>query len=140
MALIRTLLRLSGRERRLGLQAALVLSGVTLGFRFFPRGRNWLLRLAGAPVHLPADGVSPERISWAMNAAARRIPGVTCLTQAIAACWLARRHGYDAALRIGVQNGDPLKAHAWVEFGDRILVGDAGAQYQAMPPLPLHRL
>jgi hypothetical protein len=140
MPLVRTLLRLGGRERQLALQAAIVLAGITLALRFFPPLQWWLLRKAGRPVRSHMDRVSPESISWAVTAAGRRIPGATCLAEAIAACWLARRHGHDAMLRIGVAPGCKVKAHAWVECGDKILVGDAGSQYEAMPPLPLQRL
>jgi hypothetical protein len=51
-----------------------------------------------------------------------------------------RQDGYRADLRMGVQKTDAgrLAAHAWVESGDRIVVGDLRelSLYTPLPPLP----
>jgi hypothetical protein len=80
-----------------------------------------------------------ERLAWALAAAARRLPSPfrACLPQALAAEALLRRHGAPAELIIGVRRGptDPppsasivfrhrsFEAHAWVESGERVVVG-----------------
>jgi hypothetical protein len=69
-----------------------------------------------------------ERLAWALAAAVRRLPSPfrACLPQALAAEALLRRHGVAAELVIGVRravNGGPVQAHAWVESGERVVVG-----------------
>ena len=69
-----------------------------------------------------------DRVSWAVPAAARRFPvQMTCLVQALAADTLLRRRGCHPLLRIGVSGGagaPTIEAHAWVECGGRVVVGD----------------
>ena len=73
---------------------------------------------------------SDERVTWAIEAVGRRMPGVsTCLVRALAAdLFLSRpdRRGY---VRIGVRraNEGRLESHAWFEHEGRIVVGGAGA-------------
>ena len=81
--------------------------------------------------------VSLERIIWAVEAAAKRIPRATCLTQAIAASMLLRRFGYHAQLCLGVAHGEDgsLRAHAWLEREGRAVLGGAGARRLTRLPL-----
>lgn len=65
-----------------------------------------------------------DRIVWALDAAARLVPGATCLVQALAAQTLLIRHGYRPRLTIGVEkNKDRFTAHAWITCGGEILIG-----------------
>ena len=70
----------------------------------------------------------PSRIAWAVDAAARLLPGRTCLTDALAADVMLCRCGYRSLLRIGVKKrsggAGPLEAHAWVESDGSIVVGE----------------
>ncbi len=55
------------------------------------------------------------------------------------------RNGYPVELRIGVvkTNQGGLEAHAWVESGGRLVVGDLTqglSTYAPLPPLPGLRL
>ncbi len=75
-----------------------------------------------------AGGETAERLAWAAGAAARRLPSPfhACLSQALAAEALLRRHGAPAQLVIGVRRpgaGGPVRAHAWVLSGERVVVG-----------------
>lgn len=86
-------------------------------------------------------GVTADRIAWAIDHARRVVPRASCVPQALAAEALLTRAGLPAALRIGVAKTDQgrLEAHAWVESGGRIVVGelDEGlARYTPLPPLP----
>jgi hypothetical protein len=69
-----------------------------------------------------------RRLSWSVQASARRIPAASCLTQAIALHWLLTRAGRAANLRIGVaRDGSAgLASHAWLEHEGEILIGDNG--------------
>lgn len=78
---------------------------------------------------------SPGEIAWAIEAAARRVPRASCLTQAVAAQYLLRRSGHASELRVGVARGESgFRAHAWIEHDGRILVGGLGSA--AFTPLP----
>ena len=79
---------------------------------------------------------SVERITWAVEAASRRIPRATCLTQALSAQLLLRRFGYDPRLCLGVARnaaGD-FRAHAWLEGEGSVIIG--GPETSAFTRLP----
>jgi hypothetical protein len=116
--------RLSRAERRdvlafaslIPLAAALVR---TAGFRRVQRA------LERSPQMPPAgDAPSIERTLARGLARARRhapYPG-NCLSQSIALCWLLRRRGVPASLRLGARiDAGAFSAHAWVESGDRVI-------------------
>ena len=75
-------------------------------------------------------------VTWAVATAAQTFPaGSTCLTRALTAQCLLRRHGGDATLRFGVRGGEPVAAHAWLESSGRELAGlSTGAGYRALGP------
>jgi hypothetical protein len=59
---------------------------------------------------------APSRAAWAATAAARRVPGTTCLPWALAVRGLLLQAGMACELRIGVApDGNSIKAHAWVD-------------------------
>lgn len=98
------------------------------------------------------SGVRAEQIAWAIDAASRRVPRASCLTQAVAGQILLRHHGIDSILRVGViRRGTGFRAHAWIEEAGRILIGgaeskqftpmvefSAGDQVVRRPPEPSH--
>ena len=67
-----------------------------------------------------------KRLSWAVQVVARRIPGASCLTQALALRELMERAGHTADLRIGVAKDaiHGFASHAWLEHDSQILVKD----------------
>lgn len=78
-----------------------------------------------------------EELVWCVEAASRYVPAATCLARSMAAQVLLRRHGYDSRLRIGVAHDrrGALEAHAWVECGDRVVVGEV-ENFERYTPLP----
>lgn len=83
---------------------------------------------------------SRHQIVRAARASARRLLGDRpCLTQALVVLYYFRRNGYPATLRIGVhkETARTLKAHAWIENGDRIEIGYIPElpNYTPLPPL-----
>jgi hypothetical protein len=113
-------------DRWLVVEAILLIGFVQAGLRTlsFPT----LTRLlAAAKRFRRRSRPRPSRITWAVNAAARLLPGRTCLTDALAADVMLCRCGYQSLLRIGVkkQSGgsSPLEAHAWVESDGAIVAG-----------------
>lgn len=83
--------------------------------------------------------VSAVRIVWAIEAASRRVPGATCLTQALSAKLLLWCFGHQTRLCLGVARSSTgeFRAHAWLERDGRPLVGGAGVQtFVRLPELP----
>ena len=124
----RQLMDLPPSDRRLLVGTAAVVLGV--------RMMLWLLsaRRVAAMTFGPknptkiadASAVSTQRLAWAVRTASRRIPGASCLTQALSLQLLLRRYGVASSLRIGVARaarGEGYVAHAWVESGPRVLIG-----------------
>jgi hypothetical protein len=153
-------LGLAAPDRRLLLRALCALAAARVGLLFLPlrtvhgiaadgiafhgiaaRRASGAARPAtpGARPGFPApDRPSAERIAWAVRAAARYVPGATCLPQALAARFLLARHGHPARLRIGVAVTDEraIAGHAWVESdAGVVLAGAEVARYAALPAL-----
>ncbi len=82
--------------------------------------------------------IRPDQIGWAIDAASRRVPRASCLTQAVAGQILLRRHGIAATFQVGViRDHQGFRAHAWIEEGGRILIGGAGSR-QFTPMTEFH--
>lgn len=126
---------LDAADRALVREAALlqVLVRIGLGALRFPVLCRWLARWArsggtpGVEPAMPTARPVPERLAWAVATAARRLPGATCLVQALTADAMLRRRGYRAAVRFGVRAGrgrpHPIEAHAWVECEGSVVLG-----------------
>jgi transglutaminase superfamily protein len=132
--------RLPAADRSLLVRSVLLLGAARLALWVMPlqAARRLLARAARHPV---PTSVTPERITWAVAAAERVVPAATCLPQALAAEALLARYGHPSTLRIGVVKNERrrLVAHAWVESGGRIVVGELReglSEYTPLPPLP----
>ena len=84
---------------------------------------------AGRSSRLPGKktvDVSPVQIVRMVHAAARLVPFSTCLSKALAGRVLMARYGYPSRLHIGVSRDKErkLSAHAWLTFGDEIVIGN----------------
>ena len=120
-------------ERSLLLGSLAVVAGARLALWMLPfqilrrlMDRFAVPRLA---VHRDArQAFSVKRMAWSIQAAARRVPYASCLTQALALHWRLARAGQKSVVCIGVAKGETerLDAHAWLEHEGRILVGDDG--------------
>ena len=71
------------------------------------------------------DQHSVKRAMWGIKVLTPYIPGVTCLTQALAALTLLENSAETVSVRIGVTKGaeGELKAHAWVESNGEVIIG-----------------
>ena len=138
MRALRKFVGSSAVERRLVLQALIVVPAVRLAlwvlpFRLvhrFVRDRHVSDRMT----------LSADRVVRAVAAVSARVPRATCLTQALAASLLLPRYGHDATLRVGVAKDEAgrLRAHAWLESGGATILGEPepGA-FQPLPPVAL---
>lgn len=140
MRLLRKIARLDPSDRLLLAEAALVVPIVRMAltilpFRLVHRGIAAATRFLRRPA--PATRTQ-DRITWAVMVVAVRVPGASCLTQALAATLLLVRHGHAATLRVGVAKNDDgtLRAHAWLESGGRAILGEpAPGVFVPFPPV-----
>jgi transglutaminase superfamily protein len=139
MRRIRKLLYLTQSERRLLARTTLLVAAVRIALWTLPLAyvcRSLQQRRAAAP-ELAVVPVS--RLAWAVEVAARRIPGASCLTQALALQYLLARAGRESCVHIGVAKkvSGGFESHAWVECGGEVLIGDNGELARYSPILVL---
>jgi len=83
--------------------------------------------------------IPAARIVWAVEAVSRRVPGATCLTQALSAKLLLWCCGQQAQICLGVaqSSNGTFRAHAWLErHGRPVLGGDGIQSFVRLPELP----
>ncbi|MDG4882476.1 lasso peptide biosynthesis B2 protein [Mesorhizobium sp. WSM4884] len=118
------ILSLSGPEMLFLARCLAVVSAVRIGLTLcsYNRVRALVTRLEARG---DADIADLRRIAWGVAAAARFVPGASCLTQALAGQYLLARQGNASKIRIGIERGtgEELKAHAWLVSGDHIVLG-----------------
>ncbi|MFL5613866.1 MAG: lasso peptide biosynthesis B2 protein [Gemmatimonadaceae bacterium] len=125
------ILRLTRQESALLLLAGSLVLTVRLALWLLP-SRVIIRRISRLVMPNDLDGgkrtVSIGTIVWAVEAASRRIPRATCLTQAVAAQLLLRCFGFGAQFCIGVakQPDGGFRAHAWLERHGRPILGGSG--------------
>src|SRR5690242_10934321 len=127
MRILHRLAALSGRERLLLLRALACLLKSTIVVRLLPYRflRNWI-RTEPDPVRKSSqEPEQPERIAWAIDRVAARMPATSCLIQALAARSLMARYGHSAKLRIGVARSASggVTSHAWLEQNGCAVLG-----------------
>jgi hypothetical protein len=135
------LFALSGVERRLLLEAAPVVLAVRLALWVLPSPLivRWVRRTATRDRDSAAPRIVIGTIVWAVEAISRHVPRASCLTQALAARWLLRAHGYGSDLCLGVASAGTgaFMAHAWLERRGHILIGGTDSvRLTRMPTLP----
>jgi hypothetical protein len=124
----RKVLALSWRERWLLARAVVIVAAIRLGLSLLPYRilAPLLARLSPAPTgEAPAGRHEPDRVAWAVRAAARYIPRATCMTQALAAQHLLARCGEPSEIHIGAayDTGRGVTAHAWLAAGGKVIIG-----------------
>jgi len=115
---------LAPADRWLLVEAFSLIVALRAGLRLLPftTVRRCVSRWAGVKA---GAGCEPGRIAWAVGAVGSRIPGTTCLVEALAADSMLRRRGHASALKVGVRRGAALSidAHAWVECSGTVVIG-----------------
>jgi transglutaminase superfamily protein len=120
---------LNRRDKLLLVQALFWVSVIRLALWVLP------FRMVRAAVHrVTRTRVTPRatnqtvatRVAGAVRRVSRRVPGATCLTQALATYLILGRSGHPVSLYVGVTRklGGSFEAHAWTELEGRILIGD----------------
>ena len=142
MALWRRLRALNATDRRLLAETGLLLLFARIGLWVVPFSALRRALDGSRPSPRAPRAEFPDRVAWAVAAVARRLPGMTCLVQSLAAHALLQRRGFRPALHIGVRGSGsraagPLEAHAWVECGGRVVAGEVAdlAEYGVLRPV-----
>lgn len=118
------ILSLSGSEAFFLCRCLLVVVTVRLGLTLFSYNR-----VRGVVTRLNARQCASmgelRLVAWGVAAAARFVPGATCLTQALSGQYLLARKGNASNIRIGIERGtgEQLKAHAWLVSDNQIVLG-----------------
>lgn len=103
------------------------------------RRRTDALRSATAALHATGEAPPAElrSVAWSVAAAARLVPGATCLTQALAGQRLLALRGYASTVRISLPGGteSAFRPHAWLMSGNVIVLGGSSDDYRAHRPL-----
>jgi hypothetical protein len=106
------------------IQAVALLVALRLGLRIasFASMRRVVSSLASGSSDYQAG---LDRVVWAVEASARATGIGNCLAKALAAHVLLRRSGHPSSLKVGVARNAAggIVAHAWLESGDRVVVG-----------------
>lgn len=124
---MKRLLALPGSRRRLLVEAVLTLLWVRLALHIVPVER---LRAWAGHVGLDVQPLAP--VVWAVRAAARRVPGSSCLVSALALQRLLSRRGHVTELHVGVaKQGERFSAHAWLVGEGKILIGETDGETYA---------
>ena len=143
MAPVRRFLSLPWREKVLLFKVVLLVLATRVAITLLPfqvvtRSLSRLARPKNGPQTNPHHA-DIDRIVWFTEATGRRLRGIaTCLTQALTAYVLLGRRGYETNLRIGVTRDDAgqFVGHAWLEKGDRIVIGQRGVNLERYTSFP----
>jgi hypothetical protein len=136
---LKTLLRMSGRDRLRLTVTLLLLAAIRLGLWLLPF-QTLLQNLEKLGRSTTAPPLSISHIVWMVNVSSRYMPGVKCLARALTTRVLLNWYGYASELRIGVAKGEQgLEAHAWVEYQGKVIIGGLStlSRYVPMPSLNL---
>jgi hypothetical protein len=142
---LRHFLRLPPADRSLLTRAVVLVAKAKLALWVLPFNVARRLLTPADPRRSPIPFATTERIGWAVSRANHLVTRGQCLPQALAAESLLLRCGHPVEFRIGVvKTGERgLEAHAWVESGGCLVVGDLTqglSAYSPLPPLPGARL
>jgi len=124
--MIRKFQSLSRCEVRLLVEATLLLpiTKVVLRLLGFSQARR---AVRATRRWLPGGSHTVDRshVRWAVVVVSSSVPwSTTCLDRAVTAGALLQRHDHPAVLRFGVDREEGFRAHAWIESGDEVVVGD----------------
>ncbi len=120
MKRLATFLALPPSDRLLLVRAAATLVAVrcALHLASIERLRTW----AG---HLREGNRPADRIIWSVRTAARRVPGATCLSSALALQHLLSSAGHPSQVHIGVaRDASGFMAHAWLVYDGVVVIGE----------------
>ncbi len=140
MKALHKFLSLPPTERRLVLAAVLMVAAVRCALWLLPSRTiiRKVKQLAAETTDVVTAAMRVNTVLWAVEAVSRRVPGASCLTQAIAGQLLLRKFGYASRLCVGVARGakGDFRAHAWLERHGQVVIGDTADAYTPLSDFP----
>jgi hypothetical protein len=134
-AWLRKFINLSPSDRALLAAAAIALVRGRIFLTLVPIRQ--ILRPVAPRAAALSQYTSAQKIGWAVETAARRVPtGGNCLVRAIAGRTMLARYGFSSQIRLGVRKNGPTKldGHAWLECDGKIITGeDVHLDYADIP-------
>lgn len=131
--------RLTAHEARLLARALVEVLRARLGLSLHRHDalRARIARLAartGAAGAAPPDASradpAPAEVAWSVAAAARLVPGASCLTQALAGQALLARRGLASRIEVSLPaGGSGFRPHAWLIAEGKVLLGGTAADH-----------
>ena len=138
---LRSFLALPATDRRLLYGAFVVVAATRAALALLPARLiiRAVARISSGRPGPRTKGLDARRLTWAVERVSLRVPGATCLTQALSAHMLLWKHGHPSHLCLGVartEQGD-FRAHPWLEAQGRIVIGaDGVAKLTRLPDIP----
>lgn len=125
-------MKLRTLRRKLWVEAFIALVIARLAVRLVPAPR--LLAFAARPPRHPRRFADPDLPAWVAatvdRVGSKRWMNAKCLPRALAAQAMLRRRGIASKLCVGLaRDGGILLAHAWVEIGRAVIIGEADRQF-----------
>jgi Transglutaminase-like superfamily len=112
-------------RRKLAVEAFVAITVARLAVQFVsaPRLLAWAAKPPARPWRFADPGL-PALVAATIDRIGAKLDAV-CLPRALAAQAMLRRRGIASRLCLGVARADrSLSAHAWVEIGGKVIVGD----------------
>lgn len=133
---------LPAAEKLATAEALVVVVGTRVAVGALPRSA--LSQWVGRAMHEAAGEAGEHadtvgQVCRAIRRASRRVPGATCLVQALAGCSMLERRKVRAHVEVGVdKQANALSAHAWLVVGGRVVLGgeDARARFVVLEARP----
>lgn len=132
-------LSLTNQERLFFVNTFLLLGGVRLGLWLLSYQKLLHLLDQFSTVNSGYREIKLDDIVRAVNISTRYMPGgAKCLARALTTQVLMKRQSYMPQLHIGVAKGEQgqLEAHAWIEYDQKIIIGELQNLSQYMPLSP----
>jgi len=136
---VRRFLALPWPDQAATVEALIAVTGARIRLSLFSDSTvsQWLQPKMRAPsLESKSEWLEPggavERVRFAVQRASLRVPGASCLVQAIAGSQMLQSRGIASRIRIGIgkKHSTLLSAHAWLTVGDTIVLGGADASHE----------
>lgn len=129
MTALTSFLKLPAKDKKLLLETLFLMIQVRLML--------WILPFSRIKTSFTEEKVTGDRdvtvctLSWSLKVISHYMPGSTCLTNALTGHRLLSKHGYNGLIKIGVGKSaeGEFEAHAWLEFKDRVIIGESETEY-----------
>lgn len=137
MKILVSFLKLSWPDKRLIIKTFLIMFKIRIILWIFPF--KYIQESMQEPPKNKAknNNMEVEHVKWVVNTVSIYLPGSTCLARALTGYKLLSSMNYDSQVKIGVGKDcrGEFEAHAWLETGDKIIIGESEKEYAYLSDL-----